>query len=49
MGTVTQSDSEKNKEEFSQDSYEKAMIAAGKGKELEAEKRRNSEYLSGKG
>ncbi|MBC8065381.1 MAG: hypothetical protein H7Y17_11155 [Chlorobia bacterium] len=44
---VSQSDSQKNRQEFSQENYERAMIAAGKGKELEEEKRRNAEYLKG--
>jgi hypothetical protein len=41
---VTQSDVEKNQKEFSQENYEKAMIAAGRGKELEEEKKRNAAY-----
>ena len=41
---VTQADVEQNQKEFSQENYEKAMIAAGKGKELEEEKQRNAAY-----
>lgn len=44
---VTRDDVEKNKKEFSQENYEKAMIAAGKGKELEEEKKRNAAYSAG--
>jgi hypothetical protein len=44
---VTQSDVEKNQKEFSQEAYEQAMIKAGKGKELEEEKKRNAAYLNG--
>ncbi len=44
---VTRSDAAKNQEEFSQANYEKAMIAAGKGKELEEEKKRNAAHLGG--
>jgi hypothetical protein len=44
---VTQADVEKNQKEFSQENYEKAMIAAGRSKELEEEKRRNEAYQSG--
>lgn len=44
---VSQADVEKNQTEFSQENYEKAMIAAGRGKELEEEKRRNEAYQSG--
>ena len=44
---VSQADVEKNQKEFSQENYEKAMIAAGRGKELEEEKRRNEAYQSG--
>ena len=43
---VTQSDAEKNKKEFSQDAYEDAMRKAGKGAELDAEKKRNAGYLN---
>lgn len=44
---VSQIDATKNQNAFSQDAYEKAMIKAGKGKELEEEKKRNAEYLKG--
>jgi len=44
---VTRDDVEKNKKEFSQENYEKAMIAAGKGKELEEEKKRNAAHEAG--
>jgi PBP1b-binding outer membrane lipoprotein LpoB len=44
---VSQADVEKNQKEFSQENYEKAMIAAGKGKELEEEKKRNAAYSQG--
>ena len=40
---VSLSDMERNKKEFSQEAYEAAMIKAGKGAELEEEKRRNAE------
>lgn len=46
---VTQADAERNKQEFSQENYEKAMIAAGKSAELEEEKKRNAEYLRTQG
>lgn len=39
---VSVSDSEKNKQEFSQENYEAAMKAAGREKELEEEKARNA-------
>ena len=39
---VSAADAEKNKQAFSQESYEKAMIKAGKGDELAAEKARNA-------
>lgn len=37
-GTISESDNAKMKEEFSQEKYEAAMKAAGKGAELDAEK-----------
>lgn len=46
---VTQADVEKNQREFSQESYEQAMIRAGKGAELEEEKKRNAAHLAGEG
>jgi hypothetical protein len=46
-GEVSQSDAVRNQEAFSQDAYEKAMIKAGKGKELEEEKKRNAAHLQG--
>lgn len=46
-GEVTQADQEKMKKEFSQENYEKAMIAAGKQKELEEEKKRNAASMQG--
>lgn len=44
---VSRSDAERNKQEFSQENYEKAMKAAGKEKELEEEKRRAEQYNQG--
>lgn len=44
---VSQNDATKNQQAFSQDAYEQAMIKAGKGKELEEEKKRNAEYMRG--
>ena len=44
---VSESDAVKNQQAFSQDAYEQAMIKAGKGKELEEEKKRNAAYLAG--
>lgn len=44
---VSAADVEKNQIEFSQDSYEKAMIKSGRGKELEEEKKRNEAYKQG--
>jgi hypothetical protein len=44
---VTEADSAKVKEEFSQENYEAAMKAAGKEKELEEEKKRNAAHLQG--
>lgn len=46
---VTQADVEKNKQEFSQESYEEAMKKAGKGDELAAEKERNAQYQNAGG
>jgi hypothetical protein len=46
---VTQSDVEKNRKEFSQENYEAAMIKAGKGKELEEEKKRNAAHMAAGG
>jgi len=46
---ITESDAAKNKAEFSQENYEKAMIAAGKQKELEEEKARNAQFNQGQG
>jgi uncharacterized protein YcfL len=46
-GEVSESDQEKMKKEFSQENYEKAMIAAGRGKELEDEKKRNAQSMQG--
>lgn len=46
-GEITEADQEKMKKEFSQENYEKAMIAAGKEKELEEEKRRNAASMQG--
>ena len=46
-GEVSESDAAKNKEAFSQEAYEDAMKKAGKGAELEAEKKRNAAYLQG--
>jgi len=37
-GTISEADNAKAKEEFSQEKYEAAMRAAGKGAELDAEK-----------
>lgn len=48
-GEVSEADQEKMKKEFSQENYEKAMIAAGKEKELEEEKRRNAASMQGQG
>jgi hypothetical protein len=39
---VTEADSQKMKQEFSQENYEKAMKAAGKEKELEEQKAREA-------
>jgi len=44
---VSASETEKNLKEFSQDSYDQAMIKAGKGKELEEEKKRNAAHMAG--
>ena len=44
---VTEADAQKMKNDFSQESYEKAMIAAGKEKELEEEKARNKARMDG--
>ena len=46
-GEVTEADAARNKAEFSQENYEAAMKAAGKGDELAAEKARNDAYESG--
>lgn len=46
-GEVSQADAVKQQNAFSQDAYEQAMIKAGKGKELEEEKKRNAEYMKG--
>lgn len=44
---VSESDQAKVSKEFSRESYEKAMVDAGKGKELEEEKRKEAEHLNG--
>lgn len=45
-GVTSDADSQKVLKEFSQENYEKAMINAGKGKELEEEKKRAEAYKS---
>lgn len=44
---VTEADQAAIQKEFSKDNYEKAMKDAGKGAELEEEKRKEAEYLKG--
>jgi len=46
---VSQADVEKNRKDFSQESYEDAMRKAGRGDELEAEKKRNEDYMKSQG
>lgn len=46
---VSEGDSSRLREEFSQDSYEEAMIQQGKADELEAEKQKEAQYIQGGG
>ena len=48
-GTTSDADNQKLVKEFSQESYEQAMINAGKGAELEAEKKRDAAYRASTG
>lgn len=48
-GVVTESDSQRVRDQFSQEAYEKAMIEAGRGDELEAQKQREAAFLAGTG
>jgi Pyruvate/2-oxoacid:ferredoxin oxidoreductase gamma subunit len=44
---VTEADSQRMREEFSQENYERNMKAMGKGAELEAEKARQQQHAGG--
>ncbi|MGV3615389.1 MAG: hypothetical protein ACO1SV_08660 [Fimbriimonas sp.] len=46
-GEVTEADAAKNKEAFSKEAYEDAMRKAGKGAELDEQRRREAERESG--
>jgi hypothetical protein len=46
---VSATDQADVQKEFSKDNYEKAMIAAGKEKELEEEKKKEAAHLAGGG
>jgi len=43
---VSENDQKKIREEFSNDNYEKAMRASGRGAELDAQKQREAQYKS---
>ncbi len=47
FGTVTHDDTQRMRDEFSKENYEKNMRALGKEKELEEAKRKEQEYLQG--
>ena len=44
---VTEADTERMRREFSQENYERAMKEAGRGAELEEQKKREAEHLQG--
>lgn len=49
VGEVTEADSQRVREQFSQEAYEKAMKEAGRADELEAQKQREAAFLAGTG
>lgn len=44
---VSEADQAGMRQEFSKDSYEKAMIDSGRGAELEAEKKKEAAFMQG--